>query len=584
MPTDIKLKNSVTATNAPTSLQQGEVAINITDKKVWVGNAATTPVLLLGSGSDASFTNISVSGVASFADGTVSLPSITNIGDTNTGIFFPAADTIAFTEGGAESMRIDASGNVGIGVTAPAVRLDLLASGSGDIVKFGVPASSRIINFYRDSANFAITDASGIAGNGMYGITTTNNLAFLTNSSERMRIDSSGRVGIGTSSPSYPLDVLSNSSAIGVSIRGRSADNLSIYNFTSNDGATQYGFILGSPTELRLTQNGANVITAYTNGAERMRIESSGNVGIGTSSPATKLDFGPVSNNTQIISVRQNGNNRAGLGINSDFGLRVTGPSDATATISFGSISVSDGSTFTERMRITSAGDVGIGTSNPTPRGTNFRVLQIEGGATGSELKLTNSTNTGGLVMQNSGNDTYLWNIANSFLSFGTNATERMRIDSGGDVLFGQTTYTNPPTTGTDLLAGGLVINPTRRTTASAANCNWDGTSGNFARVTSSLRYKKEVINASHGLEDVLKLRPVTYKGKAKADGDKVFGGLIAEEVDAIGLTEFVEYDSENKPDSLAYGNMVSLAFKAIQEQQTLINNLTTRLNALEGK
>jgi hypothetical protein len=50
--------------------------------------------------------------------GTVSLPAITTTGDTNTGIFFPAADTIAFTEGGAEAMRIDSSGKVGIGETS----------------------------------------------------------------------------------------------------------------------------------------------------------------------------------------------------------------------------------------------------------------------------------------------------------------------------------------------------------------------------------------------------------------------------------------------------------------------------------
>jgi len=61
MPTIIKTKNSVTATNAPSSLQQGEVAINITDKKVWVGNAATTPVQLLGAGATASFTSITTS-------------------------------------------------------------------------------------------------------------------------------------------------------------------------------------------------------------------------------------------------------------------------------------------------------------------------------------------------------------------------------------------------------------------------------------------------------------------------------------------------------------------------------------------
>jgi hypothetical protein len=62
MATTIVLKNSVTTTNTPSSLAQGEVAINVTDKKVWVGNAATTPVQLIGSGSDGAFSTLSVSG------------------------------------------------------------------------------------------------------------------------------------------------------------------------------------------------------------------------------------------------------------------------------------------------------------------------------------------------------------------------------------------------------------------------------------------------------------------------------------------------------------------------------------------
>jgi hypothetical protein len=62
--------------------------------------------------------------------GTVSLPAITTTGDTNTGIFFPAADTIAFTEGGAEAMRINSSGNVGIGTTTPNGILELKSSGN----------------------------------------------------------------------------------------------------------------------------------------------------------------------------------------------------------------------------------------------------------------------------------------------------------------------------------------------------------------------------------------------------------------------------------------------------------------------
>jgi hypothetical protein len=69
------------------------------------------------------------------AAGTASLPVITTTGDLNTGIFFPAADTIAFGEGGAEAMRIDSSGNVGIGTTSPGFRLDV-STGDGTVAKF----------------------------------------------------------------------------------------------------------------------------------------------------------------------------------------------------------------------------------------------------------------------------------------------------------------------------------------------------------------------------------------------------------------------------------------------------------------
>ena len=60
-----------------------------------------------------------------FPAGTVSLPSITATGDTNTGLYFPAADTIAFTEGGTEVMRINSSGNIGIGTASPAGKLHI---------------------------------------------------------------------------------------------------------------------------------------------------------------------------------------------------------------------------------------------------------------------------------------------------------------------------------------------------------------------------------------------------------------------------------------------------------------------------
>ena len=105
--------------------------------------------------------------------------------------------------------------------------------------------------------------------------------------------------------------------------------------------------------------------------------------------------------------------------------------------------------------------------------------------------------------------------------------------------------------------------------------------SGSIRRSTSSLRYKNTVNDATHGLAELLALRPVTYKGNN--DGDTVFGGLIAEEVHDAGLTEFVQYDDEGRADALAYGNMVSLCIKAIQEQQETITALEARIAALEG-
>ena len=69
------------------------------------------------------FTTLSATGVTTVQAGSVSAPAITTSGDTNTGIFFPAADTIAFAEGGVEVMRLDSSGNVNIATTGVAAKL-----------------------------------------------------------------------------------------------------------------------------------------------------------------------------------------------------------------------------------------------------------------------------------------------------------------------------------------------------------------------------------------------------------------------------------------------------------------------------
>jgi hypothetical protein len=82
-------------------------------------------------------------------------------------------------------------------------------------------------------------------------------------------------------------------------------------------------------------------------------------------------------------------------------------------------------------------------------------------------------------------------------------------------------------------------------------------------------------------LTELLTLRPVTYKGNN--DGDTIFGGLIAEEVHDAGLTEFVQYDDDDRPDALAYGSMVSLCIKAIQELKAELDAAKTRIATLEA-
>jgi hypothetical protein len=116
--------------------------------------------LVLQTNSGTTALTIDTSQRAAFVAGTAAAPAITTTGDTNTGIWFPAADTIAFTEGGAESMRIDSSGNLLVATTTQL--------GSG-----------RICVDFNQSTHQAITLRNTNAGNG------ANYILFLNSSSNQ---------------------------------------------------------------------------------------------------------------------------------------------------------------------------------------------------------------------------------------------------------------------------------------------------------------------------------------------------------------------------------------------------------------
>jgi hypothetical protein len=140
-----------------------------------------------------------------FSIGTAASPAITFIGDTNTGIYSPGADTLAFVEGGTEAMRIDSSANVGIGTTSP----DSLSN-----FRFLDVGSSGTNQGVVQANNGTVKTAIYVNGtNGNLATRTNHNLNLQTNGSTRATIDTSGNFGVGTTTPGASYSELVNFTA-----------------------------------------------------------------------------------------------------------------------------------------------------------------------------------------------------------------------------------------------------------------------------------------------------------------------------------------------------------------------------------
>ena len=266
---------------------------------------------------------------------------------------------------GLERMRIDSSGNVGIGTTSPNHALDLIGTTSNALRIRSSTAATRGLEIWNDSGNDIAYISNYYNGS----------IVFQTGNTERARIDSSGRLLLGTTTEGYAdADnlTIADSGNCGITIRSGTTNAGAIFFSDATSGGGEYdGFI-----EYKQNNNYMRFATAQ---AERMRIDSSGNVGIGETAPAADLVVKQSGNTfttaSQTVALFQR-NPTTGHAAK----IAIVGGNLASSDIHFGDTDDEDvgiihyvhqdnSLRFTvnasERMRIDSSGRLGIGTTSP---------------------------------------------------------------------------------------------------------------------------------------------------------------------------------------------------------------------------
>jgi hypothetical protein len=436
-----------------------------------------------------------------------------------------------------ERLRIDGSGNIGIGNSSPDATLD--AVGSINVAgQFTSTATSKSNNTYT-----LMIDSSAHTSN----LSAAGAMAVDVNSGRALTIDGSGKLGLGTSSPDDELHI-SDSSGNAVLQIEASASHFSQISFGDvNDG--DVGKIKYDHSD--------NSLSFTTDTSERLRIDSSGNVGINSSSPSAILEVratAPTYTNNGTVFWGGTTNNDAHNGIMlSSYGDALGGSIGSNLNYSNGTVSQSN----TNR----SSGEIQFGNTTTS--------------------SVTSDIKFGGYVK---GSTTF---------------SERMRIDSSGRLLIGTTSTTPAFGTGNGHAfhvgdashlsrSGGTVLIVNRGSDNGAIiDCRKNGTSVGSISVTASATAfntssdarLKDITGSSRGLDVINNLNPVAYNWKADNHADE---GLIAQEVEEL-VPNAVNQDEDGYY-SMDYSKLVTHLVKGMQEQQEQIESLKSEIANLKEK